>query len=334
MLDKVYDYAIIDAQYFHVRNFMMIKDKYSDLNEYQLARLTVQSIFKLRREVVNFNTLILCWDRRLEGEYHKAKYLANYKGDRPDYNVDLQRMKDSEAPNKEEIARLERELKLIQVREFSKFKVIDAMDSLGGINIIVKGYEADDIANVLTSLDPDKSKVMITVDSDWKYLVNRYTDYYHSKQNKLYKLDDVILELGHDNLYGYKLAVELFLGSHNNVTQFTDLLPRGHKYRVNKSQTISDLNNYGIDFVISEFPEELQDPVKNAWNAFDFRNKDEWLVNFCKSKVNSHKFDEKKYHDFLSSDKFKSLGIKLNHFDEFWNKNKGYELINTQIGVE
>lgn len=213
-----YKYMFIDAQICLVTGMYAVMHQFKDrrINEQTLLKMFIQSMFKLTREV-KCDRPYLLWD---SAPYHKQTILKealgkeDYKGDRGYKTADevtilkeklgpLQvQLKNAEehpelysedelAALKEnltkEITKIERSIDDIevqihnfQVRGAVKRKIIDTLGDFGYTSIIMGGYEADDIAQLLVDYCTERKEkvLLVSKDSDWDYMLTPYADKY------------------------------------------------------------------------------------------------------------------------------------------------------------
>ena len=213
-----YKYAIFDAQYILTRNFKAMQNQ-EYFSQETLARSFFWSIAKYIREMVDAEKVVCLWDK---WPYHSTTLLGDeYKGDR--YYASEEELEGLDpVKDKEEIERIENELRINKIKQGAKYWIINAFNDLGILSFIKSGYEADNFAYVIAQhlKDDDKKSIIISRDSDWKYLISKNVDYAHDKTGETWTLEDMEKEIpeGLDiSLYLYKSVIDSLYGSHNNI---------------------------------------------------------------------------------------------------------------------
>lgn len=241
-----YKYLIFDAQYFLTRNLKLldtkkyvkedvtlsngevVKDENGVALQYikttytamELSRLLFWSIVKFRRDYANGRKIILLWDKY---PYHKYEFLRDYKGSRHyATEEDLVGVDRDENPKayleiQEDIARNKR-------KQEAKYWCITNFESMGMKNYIRTGYEADDLACIISEHleNDDQKSAVISKDSDWSYFTRPNIDYI-TPTGKVITYEDMVKshkhfhpEIGID-LYEYKSICDSLFGSHNDL---------------------------------------------------------------------------------------------------------------------
>lgn len=214
-----YDYLVIDAQYFLTRNYFAIRgsgsNKLPDTSYATIASSVIRSIIKVFEEVPS-KKVILLWDTY---PYYKHTLLEDYKGTRS-YTTD----EDVEAEEDPEIkAQLEIDAHNLKQRGLAK-RLLKELNSFGLPSFFKSGYEADDLAYVVSNKIKELSKTgcLVSIDSDWTYWINESVDVLNPKKMEITTHKDMVdyLELEHPlSLFEYKQLYDSFYGSHNDYIQ-------------------------------------------------------------------------------------------------------------------
>lgn len=162
----------------------------------------IQSVFKIARDKLNCERYFILWDKK---PYHKTEFLKSDLG-KSDYKTD--RPKESD--------------KLIKKLGTAKYLILKELGSLGLSSIMIKGWEADDLAYLASCQCVGRSKksVLISFDSDWESWVGPNTDYYNLKRDEILTYERA-MHL-HKPIEGYsifqsKAIRDSLRGSHNNL---------------------------------------------------------------------------------------------------------------------
>lgn len=334
--NKKYRYAFIDAQYFLVRNTAMLEATSTRVTPQLLVKMFTYTIMKFKREVCDFGKPILCWDIRKSGVYDKANALPGYKDDRNPpisaWTKAIYEFEKLENPNETQITQLlniRKEFEKYKVRELAKEFIIKYFGNLGINSLAVPGVEADDFACLLSEIAQkfDEPSILMTVDGDWKFLANEKVDFYHSKRNIIYSVEDVfdlVDYVENISLYEQKIIEEIFKSSHNNVSNPLAKLPNDHPLR-NYTNILELADTKGIDAIIEGVPDEFKDATAKAIDALDIRkNRKDLIPEIEKAlyqgiicygsleEINSGTFN---YHD-SRFDSF-NIGVPLNKLETF-----------------
>lgn len=211
----------------------------------ELIKMFIQSVFKVVREV-GCDRPFLLWD---SSPYHKSTILKeklgieDYKGDRGYQTQDdldsvdakIKELETSGDYTPEEMSELKkkyfdilRQVTNFKIRTEVKYLLMSEFDQFGFTSISKKGYEADDIAALLSRYlknDPNRH-LFITKDSDWDYLlqpnIDRYNNFGRGERFKTYQQ---VMEFYHWlptdfpewSLYDLKTEIDCLMGSHNNL---------------------------------------------------------------------------------------------------------------------
>lgn len=311
-----YKYAIFDAQYFLTRNFMAMKNA-PYLSEDELVKSFFYSIAKYLRDFVSADKVICLWDK---WPYYSTTLLGDtYKGDRYYASEDELEGLDPEK-DKEEIERIEFELRVNKIKQNSKYWIINNLDKLGIVSFLKSGYEADNFAYIISKhlMSDDRKSVIISIDSDWKYLISEKVDYAHSKTGEIITLEDMNKEIpeGLDiSLYKYKSIIDSLYGSHNNMLRSlrTDLTS------FNIKDCIESVLKGELTYFNSENELELFNKNLSSFNIDDYPEIDKVRKMMYYLDKKGSIMDESEYSNFrifnnfkVSSDYYKSFSNSLN----------------------
>ena len=276
-----YNFLIADFSYIISRNLFAIS-KGKEVGEYtygELIRMTIWTINKLARDYgLTADKVILIydkWDKELGGYYTTYLLGGQYKDSRKYITEEVfNEIKSDPTKTPEEIHQAELELYQNQVKYKAKWTMIGGYGNKGlsgfGIPCIgLEGWEADNLAWLSSCLlfnKYNKPSVLVTKDSDWKYLINPQLDYFKIPKSgetpvittydeMYYQIPQNIRDKG-IGLYQYKSLVDSIDGSHNDMR-------RARKDYADLNKTISEVieGNYSnIDDL------EL---FKKQYNSFD-----------------------------------------------------------------
>lgn len=243
-----YKYLVFDAQYFLTRNFKQLSNSKSEGDEYLvngkpvpiddkdgtyklikpgfdylgLAKSFFWSIAKFTRDYHSCDKVILCWDKY---PYHKMSMLQEYKGDR--FYATEEDLKDLDPIiDAQKIIDLKYEIETLAIKQKAKYWIITNFGRLGMPSFIRTGYEADDfggaIAKYLEQNDPDARVGLVSIDSDWDYLIRPNADHLRPRgqvttYQEMVDKHSKSLESSGVDLYTYKAMVDALHGSHNNM---------------------------------------------------------------------------------------------------------------------
>lgn len=204
---------LVDAQYLVRRNFSAMTHNNQIITSDSLVR-SVKSSFRKITSNIN-DTVWLLYDKQ---PYFKSESLPEYKGDREYVSEEgLQKLIDSGA-NECEIIKYR--LDLHNNKEFinAKYKLIRDDNR----SIIIRGYEADDLARMMSEYYNKNNEkcILYTIDSDWLYFCSDNTIMMTPKgiiKDKEY--ENILKNYSDYNVPISKIGVlyELFSTSHNNV---------------------------------------------------------------------------------------------------------------------
>lgn len=332
----MYNYLIFDGQYFLTRNFKMLKSSYSklrdvmddkgnpvmkdnkplklklsNLNWNDLFRSTFQSIVKFKRDIINGDRIIVVFD---SAPYIKSQLVPHYKCNR--YYLsddDLVGLNCEEDPAK--YYTLAEEVRMENIKRLTKEKIIENFPKMG-INILIhRGYEGDDLAKLLSDRlnETGLKSLIISSDSDWRYLVNENVDYSNPKGN-IVRLSDVKKELDRNevsdiSVYHYKSILDSLYGSHNdlyptidktknftNIELFSKLLNNDYSALLDEELYKKQLESFNL----WNYPDHqaVSDKIELLNSKPEFMNPEEF-IEFCSN--NNLRITQNYYNSFIKT---------------------------------
>jgi hypothetical protein len=168
----------------------------------KLAGSFIQSVVKLVRDTgITFDVGFLAFDKK---PYHRTELLGGkYKDSREDFSeidVEAQRDKlktlsgDELAQGKAWLDHMIESRKQLGIR-LDAIEILRNLDKFGLTTLSYAGYEADDIARIITSIYSDKYSILLcSIDSDWVGLVGENVDYLrcrHYNKKDFYNAESV-----------------------------------------------------------------------------------------------------------------------------------------------
>jgi len=236
-MENEYKFMLIDGSYFLTRYFMASRYN-DDFCKESLSRMFFYGIAKYLRDYHSADKIIIAWDRwspDVEG-YFRSAIINEYKGDRVyeteegQKQLEEQLAKDQEKSEEEKKAELEAyelNVKLNKIKSQAKYWIIDQFKRFGIPSFYKPGYEADDIAKVFSDYleDDDRKSCIVSVDSDWDYLINKNVDHVHPKTGKVVTYNNIMeqeewvpkkLDI---SLYKFKSFIDSLYGSHNHIIE-------------------------------------------------------------------------------------------------------------------
>lgn len=229
-----YKYAFIDANFILKRNAAAMF-KGNPIPEEDLTRSFYQSISRIDKELGKvigtehgFETGILLFDRY---PYRKSSVFPAYKGDRVYYTKDYIKEHFDELLDSGRLVQVSNEAehneRVMHVKYNIIWHPIDNYRTLG-----IKGFEADDLAYLLSRVVIDKpyKSILISIDNDWNTFVNDNVDFITPPGR--YPMDRREGKINANKLvseeYGiptYDLGIldELYTKSHNNIDTYKSL---------------------------------------------------------------------------------------------------------------
>lgn len=231
---KHYDLVLIDGSYFIYRNQSIMRNAPSN----KLTGSVIQTLRKLLRGVASFDVGFLAIDY---GPYHRTAILnGKYKDNRDKFtqsdidNVETQLECDSLTEGERVRLINSREHMIDEIRKMNvrldTVSNLTHLSKFGITTLTYLGWEADDISRLVIDLYPNKSILLISIDSDWvgnvsdnvDYLRVRHKgvlDFYNTETIKNY-VDYVRMEndgLTHLGLRRYLEIMESMGIGHNNM---------------------------------------------------------------------------------------------------------------------
>lgn len=233
-----YNIMVLDASYFLTRNFMAMKNG-PDISVGNLFRSFYYTVVKYLRELHRCRKVILAWDKWdpiIKGYYRNA-IIDQYKGDRhyaSESDIDIIKADPdlTDAEKEQKIEEITREIRLSKIKTDTKYLIINELGKYGIPSILYTGYEADDLAKIISDTYDDPSEKykcsIVSVDSDWSYLINPNVDFCNARngvvmthRDVLNKESNIPNDLG-ISLYQYKSILDSLYGSHNFMQPSVD----------------------------------------------------------------------------------------------------------------
>lgn len=183
-----YNIILFDGSYFLYRNQSIGR---GNLSPHKLAGSFIQSVVKLVRESgITFDVGFLAFDKK---PYHRTEILkGKYKDSREDFSeIDVAVQEDIVKKSygdelvkaKALLEHMKETRKQLKIR-LDAIEILKNLDKFGLTTLSYAGYEADDIARIITSVYSDKySILLVSIDSDWVGLVNDNVDYLRCRHN-------------------------------------------------------------------------------------------------------------------------------------------------------
>jgi len=316
-----YNYLIVDASYFLRRNFMVVQHMVN-FNYSALIDSFLNSIFKLRREHCPSGELILLFDKT---PYICSERIKQYKKDR-EYitQTDVDKIKEEleketdEVKKKElaeKVAQLEQRVKVEAVYMHAKSSLAKCLKGTLFNAIQVQGYEADNLAYLLSKMIPDgKRALLASVDSDWIYFVNNKVDYLRVRskgRRDMYTTSKAFPELEESKQLGISLhnlgiLKEIYYGGHNNVPGYCNLEGELLEFP-DFAKLIYSQQNFSDSSTLTEY--------RNYYEALDIDTADNTEI--LKILEDTIKDDLKYDRDDKVKSYFEFLKLKPSHFDNY-----------------
>jgi len=302
----MYRYLIIDGQYLLTRNFKLLTSRYDNVTPGGILTTTYQSVARLRRDFVDFEIPLFIFDK---GPYYKSTLVDGYKGSR--YyctEADLEGVTDEK-----EIERINQEIALNKLKEDTKKLILDIFPKLGIPCIMYQGWEADDLAYLITKLSNTNS-CLCSSDSDWTYLSNEHVDlmtfksdfYIYSEQvaniNK-----DLLCKIGGYQMY--KAYIDSLYGSHNDLTQSV----RDDHKRDKLDDLINKLSDSVTDELVNS---KLFSAQLSTFRFNEFPSYNE-VVTYINNTLNSLKYDKLNFEQFIEVVKNNNIRVTYNYYSDF-----------------
>jgi hypothetical protein len=289
-----YNILLVDLSYILSRNIYSISNwkKAGEYTERDVAKSVFQTLSKLFKDYkISASKIIFLsdsWSKEYSGYYRTflIKDLIEYKGDR-------------KLSQEEESISYMNEIKM-KSKEF----IINNFGKFGIPTIKQEGWEADDLAwlstNLLYDITPGKN-LLITKDSDWKYLLSPRMDYFVFPKSasevpgiityeEMYNSIPLEIRGKGISLYDYSSYLNSLGVSHNNMKVTK-------KPRVNVTKTIIKILNNDFtnvadpegfkiqynSFDLTKFPgyQELKERIQNSILKIGHLGTSEEFVEFC-----------------------------------------------------
>lgn len=336
---KDYNYVIFDAQYYLVRNWSMMNSRFCIdkvlvddngspiLNEdgteitYRSANFMSDDIVKLMfysfakflRECASCNRIILCFDTP---PYHKTTLLEDYKGSRSHVSEDdLLSIDKITAPL--EYAETQEAIRREAMKNEAKKFMIDNFPKLGMDVIYHKGYEADDLAYLISDyIREDKHKsAIVSIDSDWSYWISPSTNWIKSNNWETWTYQDMLDNHKNElptsetiDLFKFKAYTDSIYGSHNDLQSTLGETENDHRTIIENCLRgdycdISDVELFQKNlksFDIYNYPEIdlVKEKIKNLGSGVNAMTIDEFELFRL---LNNFKVSTSYYSNFLDS---------------------------------
>lgn len=321
-----YEFLIFDAQYFLTRNFKALESRTMDsvplidssgefirddlgnpihhevaTFEYpELITSFFQSIVKFTRDCYSCDKVILLFDK---WPYHKSNIIDNYKGSRY-YPSEDDLVGLDETTDYIRIADIKEEIKSNKKKQYAKYWIINNISNLGMYPIIIPGYEADDLAKILSDslANSDRKSAIVSIDSDWMYWINQNVDCLKPNGNLIRYIDvlnNVMNEVGNSvDIYEYKLIYDSLYGSHNDLIKCL-------------KSDVSD-SNFDIFRKLKSGDYSILEDIqvyKNQLESFNYKNYPDYqdiLGIVDDIKVKGSIFDEERFRELAST-----IGLRI-----------------------
>lgn len=190
-----------------------------------IVQSLVWSFAKIAREHVDCDRCILLWDK---SPYFKERILPDFKGHRRRITQEDLELFDVES-DPIGYLNLREQLRVEGVKNEAKYWSINNLYKIGFPSIIRGGYEADDLAYLFSEevKNDDRKCIICSVDSDWKFWINKNVDLYNPVKRKFITYENVWDELGDKvknlgiSLFDVKCYLDSLYNSHNNLKSTT-----------------------------------------------------------------------------------------------------------------
>lgn len=220
-----YKYLAFDAQYYLRRNWSVIKNN-EGFNKYELISSFLWTLIKTYK-AHPADKILLLFDKR---PYKKQQVINEYKADRKLVLEEVETLKDKllKAQTDEERAAIqkqldeeEREAKLFMEMGAAKYEILSNFHKFGLVSLNIPGYEADDLARLLSLIATERKEKILLVsgDSDWNCMITPYTDVWRNRsKNAEFSNFSTRPEQDAplDPFHMYQ-ARDIYYGGHNNV---------------------------------------------------------------------------------------------------------------------
>lgn len=288
------------------------------LNESLMAKSFIQSVMKLKRDFPHEYS-ILCWDK---SPYYKTETIKEYKQDRyrptEDEVTDLKsKLRDSNISDQDKVTirnsiqEMEIDMTNFKTMQNVKYYLIFDLNDCGWNSCIKSGFEADDLAHLISDIyrdnHTDQKSVLLTTDKDWLHFTNEWVDFISIKYpNKDYSYitDPATEAMDKYNIprYDYGILSEIYGGSHNNVSglgelEWDEFLDR---YWVKHDDTMpkyTEVDAYYNAMQIDKHKDEVSSLLNHAMNNWKVVNGK--MKQFCKS--NSINLNLNTYGQFINN---------------------------------
>lgn len=302
-----YELMLVDLSFILSRNLYIISKERKDYTVGRVMKSVIQTISGIFTNYgITADKVILIsdkWSPEYSGYYrtHLIKDLIDYKGDREHITYDYIDSVSS-GISSEELERLKEKAYLEDIRHKSREAIMADFKNIGLPVYYVDSWEADDIAYLSTNLLydlSDKKSILVTNDSDWKYLISPKMDYFSfpkkGESPKTLTYDEMYDSIPEDiknkgvSLYDYSAYLNSLGVSHNNMKSTKK--PRANNTKTilgilnNDYTNVIDINGFKIQFDtfdLKKFPhfEEARAGV-NMFNSFGHLGNLDDFHNIC-----------------------------------------------------
>lgn len=329
-----YSLVLIDLSYLISRNIFSISTwkKPGEYTPGDVAKSVFQTVSKLFKDykITASKVVFLSdsWAPEYSGYYRSwvIRDLIEYKGDRECIrlsDVDLESL----SPEEQDKVKAKAYMNAVKIK--AKKLIINNFGKFGIPTISWEGWEADDLAwlssNLLYDMIDEKC-LLVTKDSDWKYLLSPKMDYFVfpkvGNSVEIITHDDMYKSLPKEiqdkniSLYNYYSYINSLGDSHNNMKVTK-------RPRVNVAKTVikilsgdysnvADMDGFNLQlstFDLTNFPgySEVSNLLKEKYFSIGHIGTSEEFSNFC-NENNIYGLSENYYLEFignLNSDYYK-----------------------------
>jgi len=291
-----YKYGLIDGNYFLRRNFSAAKRAGNLVGDdpNNLTRSFLCTVLGYK-EKINFDKTIVVWDY---SPYKKLLDITEYKQNRHyatrEELLELNELIEKETDTNKKLEliakrdALQYDLDCEKVFADTKNALFNGLDSSSITNIRIKGYEADDLAYLISShlSKNNESCILVTADSDWLAFVQGNVTVYkesRTKGTKYYTINESPYMAEAEELqcsaYVVGNLMEAYTGGHNNVDKYShseipfidfarkllqkDLTLPDYEYFWKRVAALN-IENYDNDIVVETFNKLMAVPIDNT----------------------------------------------------------------------
>lgn len=332
-----YKYLIFDGQYILTRNFYALLPRYrrveslidssgfpvldddgklvtysvSTLTWQEIAKLFIYTIAKFTRDIANCRKLIILFDK---SPYHKNLFVEGYKGSRTYVTEDDLLDIDKELYPLD-YAKVEEDIRVNNLKQEAKSWLVDNLGKIGMQVYMHPGYEADDLAYIISNYlkTDDQKSAIVSKDNDWTYLINENVDFLEPT-GKVYQYKDRYCEVETNvpkeynlSLYQYKSLIDSLHSSHNDLG--VSITQEGTKLPTNVliESILSGDKTYVSD-------QQLLDSQLESFKVENYPEYSEVLEKITNLDKQGIILDENEFSKFASDNKLK---ISTNYYSTF-----------------